>query len=276
MNEYVYIHCEIQGRSHISNNIECQDKTFSKVTNTFSAISLADGAGSAKYSHIGAECVTKEIINLIEKQFDSYYENNTTEIIKEDIIKVLVEKLQDIANNNKNTNTKNDINQILHNIKTTLDEYAKFDIDEIINLMQNIDAMIENIESKKKSFQNRTDIISKIFNYDIKDNELKARQDELKKEINKSINDIKQLTLLDMKLLNVYNIQKHSNEIINLIDNNFGKELLSKIHTIKTANKNDSLQETKQDYTKHIKNRITDILGNIERFSKGCERIKKN
>ena len=55
------IQCAAQGRSHIKSDIPCQDKTYSAFDNDTQVIALADGAGSAKLSHYGAETVTKFI-----------------------------------------------------------------------------------------------------------------------------------------------------------------------------------------------------------------------
>lgn len=67
------IQCAAQGRSHISSEIPCQDKTFSYSDNGMSIIALADGAGSARLSHFGAETVTEFVCCEISDQFDEYY-----------------------------------------------------------------------------------------------------------------------------------------------------------------------------------------------------------
>lgn len=67
------IQCAVQGRSHIKSETPCQDKTYAYSENRMNIIALADGAGSAKLSHFGAETVTKFICNEISDQFDEYY-----------------------------------------------------------------------------------------------------------------------------------------------------------------------------------------------------------
>lgn len=54
------IQIAIQGRSHEISNTPCQDKTFALNNFDCYAVSLADGAGSAAHSEIGAQCVTKK------------------------------------------------------------------------------------------------------------------------------------------------------------------------------------------------------------------------
>ncbi len=90
----------IIGQGHISKNIPCQDRTFKlvdikflkreikrktyknksskKITrntldskNSFYGLSLADGAGSCKYSDIGAELITKKILEYIKVNFNN-------------------------------------------------------------------------------------------------------------------------------------------------------------------------------------------------------------
>ena len=61
------IQCYIQGRSHVQTNTPCQDKTYFYNNNDSYIIALADGAGSAKFSHFGAEIITKEICHSISE-----------------------------------------------------------------------------------------------------------------------------------------------------------------------------------------------------------------
>ena len=48
------VQCAVQGRGHIKGNIPCQDKIHYYTDENTTITALADGAGSAKLSHIGA------------------------------------------------------------------------------------------------------------------------------------------------------------------------------------------------------------------------------
>lgn len=65
------------GRNHESKGIPLQDKVFSfRSKNQKEAIiTIADGAGSCAYSHIGAEIVTSKIGNIILNNFENIFED---------------------------------------------------------------------------------------------------------------------------------------------------------------------------------------------------------
>ena len=71
-----------QGRSHIKENIPCQDKTYSLTVGDVTTIALADGAGSARLSHYGAECAVKAIAEELCNKFDSYWEEKDASVAK--------------------------------------------------------------------------------------------------------------------------------------------------------------------------------------------------
>jgi len=100
MNSWKIASSYIIGQGHISKNIPCQDRTFKlvdqiflkkevkrkkyknksskKITrntldieNSFYGLSLADGAGSCKHSDIGAELITKKILEYIKINFNN-------------------------------------------------------------------------------------------------------------------------------------------------------------------------------------------------------------
>lgn len=79
------VQCAVQGRSHIKADIPCQDKTFALVKNEVYVIALADGAGSAKLSHFGAECVTKFICNELSDNFDKYFNSDDGVSVKKEL-----------------------------------------------------------------------------------------------------------------------------------------------------------------------------------------------
>ncbi|MCM1506017.1 MAG: protein phosphatase 2C domain-containing protein [Ruminococcus flavefaciens] len=91
------IKCAVQGRSHISNDIPCQDKTFSVEKNGVVATALADGAGSAKFSHYGAERVTAHVCNILTENFDDYYSNPDGVAVKKSLIEEIRCQLAELA-----------------------------------------------------------------------------------------------------------------------------------------------------------------------------------
>lgn len=91
------IQCAIQGRGHIKSNTPCQDKTYSMVTDTMQVIALADGAGSAKLSHYGAETVTKFICSELTEKFDVYFDDNDGAAVKQQLIEGVLKSLAETA-----------------------------------------------------------------------------------------------------------------------------------------------------------------------------------
>ena len=61
----------VRGRGHVKTGIPCQDKTCTLLCNGVRATALADGAGSAKLSHFGAEAVTHWICETLTEHFDA-------------------------------------------------------------------------------------------------------------------------------------------------------------------------------------------------------------
>lgn len=62
----------VVGRSHLSLNEQCQDRTYYVCKDGVHVISLADGAGSKAKSQIGAEIVTQAICDLFINNFDNF------------------------------------------------------------------------------------------------------------------------------------------------------------------------------------------------------------
>ncbi len=89
------------GKSHIQDNLVCQDKTFVYETPSAIAVSLADGAGSARLSHYGAETVTREVCKLLCEKFEEFYTSNSPLPVKRTILTHLLDALQDTANENE-------------------------------------------------------------------------------------------------------------------------------------------------------------------------------
>ena len=64
------IKCAVQGLGHKDKDVPCQDKVYNLTKNGVTAIALADGAGSAKFSHYGAELVTTYICEKFCNDFE--------------------------------------------------------------------------------------------------------------------------------------------------------------------------------------------------------------
>lgn len=90
-----------QGRSHVKENIPCQDKTCYLTVGDVTTIALADGAGSAKLSHYGAECAVRTITEELCNKFDSYWEENDASVAKfrfyQEILSSLRNKAEELS-----------------------------------------------------------------------------------------------------------------------------------------------------------------------------------
>lgn len=90
-----------QGRSHVKEDIPCQDKTYSLTVGDVTTIALADGAGSARLSHYGAECSVKTIAEELCNKFDSYWDENDASVAKfrfyQEILSSLRKKAEELS-----------------------------------------------------------------------------------------------------------------------------------------------------------------------------------
>ena len=88
--------CEMQGRGHIKTETPCQDKTKKLLRNGVHVIALADGSGSAKLSHFGAESIVESVSAFVANNFQKLVENTDGKQVKRDIMgelkRTLVEK----------------------------------------------------------------------------------------------------------------------------------------------------------------------------------------
>ena len=92
------VHCEVQGRGHLKDQIPCQDKTIYCERSDARIIALADGAGSASHSHYGAYAVIKFVAEDFLVNFDNYYNEvdgkQVKKAIMEGILKCLIGESQ--------------------------------------------------------------------------------------------------------------------------------------------------------------------------------------
>lgn len=95
------LNCAVQGRGHVSVGIPCQDKTLTYQDKEISLIALADGAGSAHLSHLGAECVVQAIKELMTSEFDRIYMTEDGVSIKQELLAYLNKRLLELSNEYK-------------------------------------------------------------------------------------------------------------------------------------------------------------------------------
>ncbi|WP_163555968.1 protein phosphatase 2C domain-containing protein [Helicobacter suis] len=89
----------LQGRSHLQENpsIPCQDKYFLSDDKEVCVIALADGAGSARFSHFGAKKSVEVVAQVLEQKFDAYFGTPTPQEVREDIIAHVLQALDNLA-----------------------------------------------------------------------------------------------------------------------------------------------------------------------------------
>lgn len=83
----------VQGRGHIREDIPCQDKVFTIEEPHISVIALADGAGSKKLSHIGAETVCHTTAEFFRTHCDKFTSENLNEL-KTELYRTLITNLE--------------------------------------------------------------------------------------------------------------------------------------------------------------------------------------
>lgn len=131
-NDYIALSHAVQGRGHEKNGIPCQDATHTLQNDTAHIITLADGAGSARFSHFGAEATTQKMADFLSKNFDRFYNVKKEEFtsIKKEIIKTLCENLQSLATTKtkewqKDKDFKANIQQIVESAYTDVEQSSK-------------------------------------------------------------------------------------------------------------------------------------------------------
>lgn len=87
----------VQGRGHERDNMPCQDKTLAMAKNGVQVIALADGAGSARYSHFGAEAALKAVSAFMAEHFDALINSPDGVKVKETILAKAKEALENEA-----------------------------------------------------------------------------------------------------------------------------------------------------------------------------------
>lgn len=91
------IQCAVQGKVHIKDYIPCQDKTYYYIKDDVTVVALADGAGSAKFSHFGAEHITKYICDELAENFDLYFANEDGVSVKNELNIKIKQQIEELA-----------------------------------------------------------------------------------------------------------------------------------------------------------------------------------
>lgn len=91
----------VQGRSHLKTNTPCQDKTYIKKIPTGVIAALADGAGSAKLSHYGAEQVTRTICDYLDENYEVLFNEDNGVKVKRTLLETVLLNLDLICEENK-------------------------------------------------------------------------------------------------------------------------------------------------------------------------------
>lgn len=91
------VQCAVQGRGHMQMGIPCQDKTCFLVRNGVTVIALADGAGSARLSHFGAERVTQFICDDLSENFDRYFDAEDGASVKKALVSKTIVALDELS-----------------------------------------------------------------------------------------------------------------------------------------------------------------------------------
>lgn len=82
-----------RGKSHIQQGTPCQDKTYCCQRKGCTVAALADGAGSAKLSHYGAEVAVKAAALFISEHFDELYAAERNEQITAPLMQHVLQAL---------------------------------------------------------------------------------------------------------------------------------------------------------------------------------------
>ena len=95
--EWKSVCCAVQGRGHAKKNIPCQDKVARREENGVHVIALADGAGSAAFSHYGAQCVVNQATKFIVEKFFDLIAQEDGRLVTKELLSVVLQALKNEA-----------------------------------------------------------------------------------------------------------------------------------------------------------------------------------
>lgn len=87
----------VTGTSHISNETPCQDRAYWRDAGGCSLITLADGAGSARLSHYGAEQAAVQTSGYLSDHFDAMFDCADGALVKQRFMAFLQAELSQLA-----------------------------------------------------------------------------------------------------------------------------------------------------------------------------------
>ena len=108
------------GRSHIRENIPCQDSVASLQNNGVSVIALSDGCSSAPLSHYGSEMTVKVLCRILTDEFDSIYDGDEV-FVKKHIIATIIQEFDSFLKKNADL-----VQKEINKAKLTKEQFAKF------------------------------------------------------------------------------------------------------------------------------------------------------
>jgi len=85
---------EVVGRGHAKMGLPCQDKTLGLEFDGATVIALADGAGSAKASDVGAAIATETATQFVAQNFEALYIETDGQLVKFQICEAVLSKLE--------------------------------------------------------------------------------------------------------------------------------------------------------------------------------------
>ena len=89
--------CAAQGKGHLKTGTPCQDKVFQQFRNGTYAVALADGAGSALFSHFGAECIVHQICDYLTGHFEELFSQEDGRQVKRELLEKMKSALEGVA-----------------------------------------------------------------------------------------------------------------------------------------------------------------------------------
>ena len=85
------------GRGHLQRKQPGQDRVARRSEYGVTAIALADGAGSAPFSHLGAECAVQTACRLLCREFEGLYTSPAPQVMRQWVVETIQEAIAEKA-----------------------------------------------------------------------------------------------------------------------------------------------------------------------------------